>query len=56
MPKEAYYGAYVYDIGDASETLREWKNAKRMGKNAIALDRFNARYDEGYKEWLKKDI
>ena len=61
MPREAYYGAYVYDIGDdrvhdASEMLREWKNAKRMGKDTIALDRFNAGYDEGYKEWQKRDI
>ena len=36
--------------------LREWKNAKRMGKDTIALDRFNAGYDEGYKEWQKRDI
>ena len=61
MPREAYYGAYVYDIGDdrvddASEMLREWKNAKRMGKDTIAPDRFNAGYDEGYKAWLKRDI
>ena len=61
MPREAYYGAYVYDIGDdrvddASEMLREWKNAKRMGKDTIAPDWFNAGYDKGYKEWLKKDI
>ena len=61
MPREVYHGAYVYDIRDdrvhdASEMLREWKNAKRMGKNTIALDRFNVGYDEGYKEWLKKDI
>ena len=54
MPREAYYGAYVYDIGDdrvddASEMLREWKNAKRMGKDTIATDRFNAGYDKGYK-------
>ena len=59
-PREAYYGAYVYDIGDdrvddASEMLREWKNAKRMGKDTIAPDRFNAGYGKGYKEWLKKD-
>ena len=60
VPREAYYGAYVYDIGDdrvhdASEMLREWKNAKRMGKDTIAPDRFNAGYGKGYKEWLKKD-
>ncbi|XP_027768042.1 uncharacterized protein LOC114074357 [Solanum pennellii] len=61
VPREAYYGAYVYDIGDdrvhdASEMFRELKNAKRMNKDTIAPDRFNAGYDEGYKEWLKKDI
>ena len=61
MPREAYYGAYVYDIGDdrvddATEMLREWKNAKRMGKDSIAPDRFNAGCDEGYKAWLKRDI
>ena len=54
MPREEYYGTYVYDIGDdrvvdASEMLREWKNAKRMGKDTIATDRFNAGYDKGYK-------
>ena len=43
MPREAYYGAYVYDIGDdrvdgAIEMLREWKNAKRMGEDTIAPD------------------
>ena len=32
VPKEAYYGAYVYDIGDdrvhdTSEMFREWKSA-----------------------------
>ena len=42
MPREAYYGAYVYDIvDDASEMLREWKNSKRMAKDTIAPDRFN---------------
>ena len=61
VPREAYYGAYAYNIGDdrvhdASEMLREWKNAKRIGKDTIALDRFNVGYDEGYKEWLKKDM
>ena len=61
VPKEAYYGAYVYDIGDdrvhdASEMFREWKSDKRMGKDTIALDRFNTGYDEGYKAWLKRDI
>ena len=40
MPREAYYGAYVYDIGDdrvddATEMLREWKNAKRKGKDRV---------------------
>ena len=61
VTREAYYGAYVYDIGDdrvhdASEMFREWENAKRMGKDTIAPVRFNAGYDEGYKEWLKRDI
>ena len=36
--------------------LREWKNAKRMGKDSIFPDRFNAGCVEGYKAWLKKDI
>ena len=27
-----------------------------MDKDTIAPDRFNARYDEGYKKWLKKNI
>ena len=27
-----------------------------MDKDTIAPDRFNARYDKVYKEWLKKDI
>ncbi|XP_015086165.1 uncharacterized protein LOC107029295 [Solanum pennellii] len=61
VPKEAYYGTYVYDIGDdrvhdASEMFREWKSAKRMDKDTIAPDRFNAGNVKGYKEWLKKDI
>ena len=61
VPKEAYYGAYVYDIGDdrvhnATLMFKEWKSAKRMDKDTIALDRFNVGYDKGYKEWLKKDI
>ena len=61
VPKEAYYGAYVYDIGDdkvhdASEMFREWKSAKHMDKDTISPDRFNSWYDRGYKEWLKKDI
>ena len=52
VPREEYYGACVYDIrddrvDDALEMLREWKNAKRMGKDTIAPDRFNAGYDEG---------
>ena len=54
VPREAYYGAYVYYIGDdrvhdASEMFREWKSAKRMDKDTIAPDRFNALYDKGYK-------
>ncbi|TMX04714.1 hypothetical protein EJD97_005492, partial [Solanum chilense] len=36
--------------------VREWKSAKRMDKDIIAPDRFNAGYNKGYKEWLKKDI
>ena len=61
VPREAYYDAYVYGIGhdrvhDASEMFRECKNAKHMDKDTITPDRFNAGYDEGYKEWLKKDI
>ena len=43
-------------MDDATEMLREWKNAKRMGKYIIAPDLFNAGYDEGYKAWLKRDI
>ena len=27
-----------------------------MGKDTITHDRFNARYEKGYKEWLKIDI
>ena len=41
---------------DASEMFREWKSDKRMGKDTITHDRFNARYEKGYKEWLKIDI
>ena len=41
---------------DASEMFREWKSAKRMDKDTIAPDRFNAGYDNGYKKWLKKEI
>ena len=41
---------------DASEIFREWKSAKRMEKDTIARDRFNAGYVKGYKEWIKKDI
>ena len=61
VPKEVYYSAYVYDIGDdrvhdESEMFREWKRAKRMDKDTIVPDRFDAGYDKGYNEWLKKDI
>ena len=61
IPREVYYGTYVYDIGDdrvhdASEMSREWNSAKRIDKDVIAPDRFNVGYDKGYKEWLKKDI
>ena len=60
IPREAYYGTYVYYIGDdrvhdVSEMFREWKSAKRMDKDTIAPDRFNVGCDKGYKEWLKKD-
>ncbi|XP_049343488.1 uncharacterized protein LOC125807795 [Solanum verrucosum] len=60
-PPEAYYRIYVFDIGDdrvpeASEMLREWKRAVRMNKDTIAIDRFNAGYDETYKAWLKRNI
>ena len=41
-------------VNDASDMLREWKSVKRMDKDIIAPDRFNAGYDKGYKEWLKK--
>ena len=61
VPKEAYYGAYVYDVRgdkvhDTYEMLREWKSAKRMDHNTISPNWFNAGYDKGYKEWLNKDI
>ena len=51
----------MYDIGDdivddALEILREWKGAKRMKKDTIAADRFDAGYDKTYKVWLKKNI
>ena len=60
-PREAYYSAYVYGIGDdrvhdASEMLREWKGAKWMDENTIAPDRFNAGYDETCISWLKDNI
>ena len=41
---------------DAYEMFKKWKGTKSKDKNTIAPDRFNARYDKGYKEWLKKDI
>ena len=61
VPKEMYYGSYVYDTGEdkmhvASEMFREWKSARRMDKDTIFLGGFNAGYDKGYKEWLKRDI
>ena len=43
-------------VDDATEMLSEWKNAKRMGKDTIVPNRFNAGCDEGYKAWLKRDI
>ena len=47
---------------EMTECMTLWKcsgNGKTLsawGKDTIAPDRFNAGYDEGYKEWLKKDI
>lgn len=40
-PREAYYGTYVFDIGndlvhEASEMLREWKGSKRIDKYIIS--------------------
>ena len=60
-PREVYYGAYVYDIGDdkvheASEMMRGWKCAKKMDKDTISLDQFNVGYDESYKVWLRDNI
>ncbi|KAK4722243.1 hypothetical protein R3W88_012476 [Solanum pinnatisectum] len=60
-PPNVYYRIYVFDIGDdrvheASEMLREWKKTVRMDEKTIAVDRFNARYDQTYKAWLKDDI
>ncbi|KAH0758449.1 hypothetical protein KY290_021942 [Solanum tuberosum] len=60
-PPNAYYRIYVIDFGDdrvheTSEMLREWKKAVRMNKDTIAANRFNARYDETYKAWLKGNI
>ncbi|KAK4730567.1 hypothetical protein R3W88_023555 [Solanum pinnatisectum] len=57
----AYYRIYVFDIGDdrvheALEMLRKWKKAVQMDEKTIAVDRFNARYDETYKAWLKDNI
>ena len=43
-------------VHDAFEMFREWKSDKRIDKYTIAPDRFNAGYDKGFKEWLKKDI
>ncbi|KAK4721562.1 hypothetical protein R3W88_011795 [Solanum pinnatisectum] len=36
--------------------LREWKKAVRMDEKTIAVDRFNAGYDETYKAWLKDNV
>ncbi|KAH0696118.1 hypothetical protein KY289_013600 [Solanum tuberosum] len=60
-PPNAYYRIYVFHIEDdrvleASEMLKEWKKALRMNKDTIAADRFNARYDETYKNWLKDNL
>ena len=61
IPKETYYGAYIYDIGDdrvhhATEMFIKWKTAKHMDKDTNTPNRFNTRYDKGYKELLNKDI
>ncbi|KAK4724406.1 hypothetical protein R3W88_027185 [Solanum pinnatisectum] len=60
-PPNAYHCIYVFNIGDdrvhdASEMLREWKKVVRMDEKTIAVDRFNAGYDQTYKAWLKDDI
>lgn len=54
VPKEAYYGAYVYNIGDdrvhdMSEMFRELKSAKRIDKETIAPDQLYVGYDKIYK-------
>ncbi|TMX02567.1 hypothetical protein EJD97_021073, partial [Solanum chilense] len=36
--------------------FREWKISKRMDKDTITTNRFDAGYEKGYKEWLKNDI
>ncbi|KAH0672239.1 hypothetical protein KY284_023326 [Solanum tuberosum] len=36
--------------------LREWERAVRMKEGTIAVDQFNAGYDETYKAWLKRNI
>ena len=43
-------------MDDTLEMLREWKRAKRMKKDTVAPDRFDAGYDEIYKAWLKNNI
>ncbi|KAK4737130.1 hypothetical protein R3W88_000827 [Solanum pinnatisectum] len=36
--------------------LKEWKQIVQMDYDTIAADRFNARYDETYKAWLKDNL
>ena len=52
VPKEAYYGAYVYDIGhdkvhEASQMFREWKISKCMDEDTINLYRLIVGYEKG---------
>ena len=61
MYPKSHTMALVYDIRDdrvhdASEMFREWKSSKCMDKDTITPYQFNAGYEKGYKEWMKKDI
>ncbi|KAK4716200.1 hypothetical protein R3W88_014538 [Solanum pinnatisectum] len=47
-PPNAYYRIYVI--------FERVEKAMRMDEKTIAVDRFNAGYDETYKAWLKDDI
>ena len=46
----------MIDCAMRLKMFKEWKNTKRMDRDTIARDRFNAGYDKGYKERLKKDL